>query len=96
MSKSSGGRTRKILKRAGMKLSTPFADMRPLAMANRLLDERARGMVPVWPTTDRYAHRLAEGFEMLKETRGEEVAEAIAEAPEDTGIDWRAHFTVVH
>lgn len=84
-----------ILERATMMLIAPFGDTRPIALANRLLDERARGMVPVWPTTDRYADRLVEGLEELLETRGTEVFAAIATAPTETTLDWPERLSVL-
>lgn len=92
MAQSTGRPIRRILKRAAMLLSAPFGDLKPVAMANRLLDERARGMKPVWPTTDLYADQLVEGFEELQEVRGPEIIAAILVAPVDTHIDWPQRF----
>jgi len=90
-----GRRVGAILERATMMLSSPFGDLRPVPFASRLLDERARGMVPVWPTTERYADRLVEGLEALRETRGPEVFAAIADAPKDTNLDWPARLSAL-
>ena len=60
----------------------------PTGLASRLLDEIAGGMVPVWPTTERYADRLVEGFETLMERRGPEVIRAILQAPSDGPLVW--------
>ena len=64
-------------------------DTSPTALAARLLDEIARGMMPVWPTTERYADRLVEGLMELRDTRGREVYRAVVMAPENCAIDWR-------
>lgn len=77
-----------ILKQATMSFVPFLGDTRPIALATWLLNERARGMVPVWPTTERNADRLVEGLEALSETRGPEVIAAILTAPADTALDW--------
>ncbi len=60
----------------------------PIGLATRLLDEIARGMVPVWPTTRRHADRLVEGLELARERRGPEVIRAILRAPADGPLPW--------
>lgn len=77
-----------ILQRATMLLVTSLGDTRPVALATWLLNERVRGRVPVWPTTNRLADRLVEGLEALSETRGPEVIASIMTAPTDTALDW--------
>lgn len=64
-------------------------DTSPVALATRLLDEIGQGMLPVWPSTERYADRLLEGLMELRGTRGREVYRAVVLAPRDTQIDWR-------
>lgn len=83
-----GERVGSVLKRATMTFAPFLGDTRPVALATWLLDERARGLVPVWPTTARLAQRLVEGLEILRETRGPEVIAAILAAPTDTSFDW--------
>lgn len=63
-------------------------DTSPAALAGTLLDEIERGMMPVWPTTDRYASRMVEGLTELRRTRPGEVYRAVVLAPVDTRIDW--------
>lgn len=60
----------------------------PAALAGRLLDEIEGGMVPVWPSTERYADRLVRGLEILQTTRGPSVLRAVVDAPRDTVLDW--------
>lgn len=68
---------------------TALLDPSPASLAARLLDEIGRGMIPVWPSTERYADRLLEGLMELRNTRGREVYRAVVLAPRDTQIDWR-------
>jgi len=67
-------------------------DSSPLALARRLLDDIERGLLPVWPTTDRYADRMVEGLEQISVTRRTEVLRAIMLAPENAVIDWHARL----
>jgi hypothetical protein len=80
-----------ILKTRMTRFRSPLAaliDSSPAALAGCLLDEIERGMVPVWPTTERYADRLVDGLIELRGTREREVHRAVLLAPLDTQIDW--------
>lgn len=68
----------------------PYAadDADPASLASQLLSEMRRGLVPVWPTTERFAHALGLGLTILSRTRGPEVAMAVCAAPSSGPVDW--------
>jgi len=89
------GTVRSILLQGGMRIRSPMAallDSSPLALARQLLDDIERGLLPVWPSTERYADRMVEGLEQISATRRTEVLRAVMLAPEHAVIDWRSRL----
>lgn len=81
-----------------MRITSPLVSLvetTPTRLAACLLDEMAYGMMPVWPTTERYADHLVEGLLALRDTRGVEVMRAIVNAPRDSVIEWPNRLRVL-
>lgn len=73
-----------------MTTTVPFTcpESDPVSLASQVLSEIARGMLPVWPSTQRFTGALALGMTILSRSRGPEVARAVAAAPHDGPVDW--------
>lgn len=67
---------------------TFFASEEPVALAGWLIHEMNIGLLPVWPSTDRYADLMVEGLAVLSESRPFEVVAVLSTVPQDSVIDW--------
>lgn len=73
-----------------------FSAEDPVSLAAWLLEEISRGLVPVWPSTPRYAARIVDGLVELHRTRAHDVMTALPTAPHGSVLDWQALFAPLH